>query len=880
MTVQGLHLHIEEQSGIQRVNEPVTVGIPFPRGMIFHPNELSLFDRRNRPMPLQTQALARWPDNSIKWALLDFQANVGAKESVQYWLQPATGTETPVQHEGIVIQQSSSVVIVRTGPGEFFLDTQICKPFSRVVVHGVEIIDDRESRIVLIDEKGREHEPEIRSIAVEAAGPLRATLNVQGHLKAKQGSVFADFVTRLSFYRQSSLVELKFTIRNPRAARHPGGFWDLGDEGSIYFRDLSVHTALATRNRMRLEWMTRPGQQPAYGSCAKFAVYQDSSGGQNWQSSNHVNRFGKVTTTFRGYRVTIDDVRVEEGERVTPVVSLSAPEQSITGTIASFWQNFPKAVETYSNCLSIRLFPQQYSDLHELQGGEQKTHTVFFHFGKGQGTPLSWVHDRLIPRPSPEWYASSKALGYIVLRTPYGNAVDPIAIADRLVDVAITGDNSFFDRREVIDEYGWRHFGDLYADHEAVQHEDDRPLVAHYNNQYDVIHGAIVQYARSGDVRWFRLADDLAKHVIDIDIYHTQEDRPAFNGGLFWHTEHYTDAATATHRAYSRANIGNRNPYLCGGGPSNEHNYTTGLLLYYYLTGDMEARKAVLELANWVINLDSSAKNTLARFDRRPTGMCSSTANRSYHGPGRGCGNSISTLIDAYLLTREEKYLAKAEQLIQRCIHPKDNVEKRNLSDIERRWSYTVFLQVLGKYLDVKAEEEKIDYMYSYARESLLHYAHWMLENEIPYKQVLDKVEIPTETWPAQDIRKSNVFDYAAKHATGRLHELFLQKSEFFFNACVADLLSFRTWALTRPVVLLMTNAFMHNYFRVHPDETAPQPGHSYDFGQPKKFTPQLGEIYQAREKMLTYWGIVRTAGQRIAASLAIFSANLGGDRG
>ncbi len=44
------------------------------------------------------------------------------------------------------------------------------------------------------------------------------------------------------------------------------------------------------------------------------------------------------------------------------------------------------------------------------------------------------------------------------------------------------------------DEYGWRHFGDLYADHEAVGHSGETPRVAHYNNPYDVIYGAIFQW--------------------------------------------------------------------------------------------------------------------------------------------------------------------------------------------------------------------------------------------------------------------------------------------------------------------------------------------------------------------------------------------------
>src|SRR5262249_40594633 len=153
-----------------------------------------------------------------------------------------------------------------------------------------------------------------------------------------------------------------------------------------------------------------------------------------------------------------------------------------------------------------------------------------------------------------------------------------------------------FARREVSDEYGWRHYGDLYADHEAAHYTGPGPIISHYNNQYDVIYGALLQYYRTGDAPWAELLEPLARHVIDVDIYHTTEDRAAFSGGLFGHTDHYRDATTGTHRGYSRANAPPGQDY--GGGPGSEHNYTDGLLHYHYLNGDPLARDAVLGLAD------------------------------------------------------------------------------------------------------------------------------------------------------------------------------------------------------------------------------------------------------------------------------------------
>ena len=47
----------------------------------------------------------------------------------------------------------------------------------------------------------------------------------------------------------------------------------------------------------------------------------------------------------------------------------------------------------------------------------------------------------------------------------------------------------------------------------------------------------------------------------------------------------------------------------------------------------------------------------------------------------------------------------------------------------------------------------------------MLHYARWMAGHERPYLDRPEILEFPTETWDAQDMRKSEVFDLAALHA-------------------------------------------------------------------------------------------------------------------
>jgi hypothetical protein len=414
--------------------------------------------------------------------------------------------------------------------------------------------------------------------------------------------------------------------------------------------------------------------------------------------------------------------------------------------------------------------------------------------------------------------------------TPVAESCEPGY--ESLVSSAIDGTDTFEHKRERIDEYGWRNFGDIYADHEAMRHRASPPLVSHYNNQYDAIAGFAIQFMRSGDLRWWSSMEELASHVVDIDLYHTTEDRTAFSGGQFWHTAHHTDAGRSTHRTYPRT------AGLPGGGPSNEQNYATGLLLHYLLTGCEASRAAVLQLAEWVLAMDDGRRTVFRWLSQGDTGLASATNSTEYHGPGRGAGNSILTLMHAYRLTRDAKYLDKAESLIRRCINPGDDLDRRNLLDAERRWSYTVFLQVVGKYLDDKWLMNQLDERYYYARASLLHYARWTAAHEYPYLEKPEILEFPNETWTAQDVRKSEVFALAARDAAGDERQRFLERSDFFYRSSLDTLLASPNRTLARPVVLMLSYGHAVQAIRRAPPRvsTGSEPT---AFPPPEVFEPQ-----------------------------------------
>src|SRR5262245_45499622 len=79
--------------GPPRRGEPVTCGIPWPRGALADASGLRLCDAAGRLIPLQARVLNRWPGGSARWVLLDWQAT--ADGTVTYRVSNQPGAPAP-----------------------------------------------------------------------------------------------------------------------------------------------------------------------------------------------------------------------------------------------------------------------------------------------------------------------------------------------------------------------------------------------------------------------------------------------------------------------------------------------------------------------------------------------------------------------------------------------------------------------------------------------------------------------------------------------------------------------------------------------------------------------------------------------------------------
>ena len=848
-------------------NVPVIGGLCLAKGQL-HDASNGHIDGFRSPVAAQFDVLNRWNDGSVRWMLASFVA-------------------PEVNDSGCELNICTSGKLNSRAALPEYIVTTVKGICGEICIVTRDLTSDPPTENILrlmpclCDVDGTELPLVIGNIREELSGAVRQVYLVNAQVHSKP---YVTLQLRLTHWAAAGLLQVETQIRNTRRAKHTGGLWDLGDPGSFVFSSFQIAVgsddipASATT-----QWKTER-HDSAQSTLHEIFLRQLGSGGPAWNSSNHVTAAGQIAVNARGYEVTTNNQQ-STGCRAEPTFLVEGDSSFLAVCVPEFWQQFPGSIAAAMGTLEVGHFPALPNVTYELQGGEQKTQSFWLKTGSGRGVidDFDWVHD--VPRlmqsvasiadaDTLPWFSTAGRDSSPVLnRLCLDGSGDPSYVkvqqfAEYLND-ATSGKFSLAARRESIDEYGWRNFGEVPADHEQTHFAGKNTIISHYNNQFDIIFGGILQLVSTGDLKWFDLFDPLARHVMDIDIYHTTEDRAAFNGGLFWHTDHYVDAHSCTHRTYSKHNQKAGQSY--GGGPGCEHNYTTGLLHYYFLTGNPEARETVLSLADWVIAMDDGRNTIFGVFDNGPTGAASATVFEDFHGPGRGAGNSINALLDGWILTGESRYMKKLEELIRRCVHPSQNPDELHLLDAEGHWSYTVFLNSLGRYLLAKRDAEQFDAMYAYSRDVMQTYGRWMAANE---RRTLDKPEelqYPTEAWAAQDFRKANVLRIAASceddstFATA-MHE----KANLINDAAWNDMAAFGDARLTaRCLSILMTEGHRDVFHRTCEPTLIPACQAKYDAGSWSMFVPQRQRI----KKLVKSPGRLLVAGVKALNPVRILAA-------
>jgi len=748
-------LKVTESAGYTRRAELVTFGVPLQRGEVGDLSRLAVLEPGGRAVPAQFEVSSTWPDGSVKWLLADFIADCPPNSVARYRLSDSGSR--PEKAPILKIREAGKTVEIVTGVMRCVLDREFFDLFGTVYLDHARDCNFNESErvtaaenlpgISCLDALGRRlagRWGKVKSFRIEAAGPVRATVAVKGRLyefqSEKLGEPWIDYTARLHFYAGSGLVRVVFTLENLNPTLplmdHDGDSsgWVLGRPGSFFFDDLSLSTRLAFNGPVQLSLGDGPedvlDRVVLLGSGG--GVYQESSGGENWFHRNHMNHVGEIPLTFRGAKFFLDNATPYRRNRPDAWLHACDRRFGLAVAVRHFWQNFPKALTARPDgSVRVALWPEEFPDHHELLGGEIKTHSTAFFFHSGpQGstagenriaTAMGAFHHPLTVRAPAGRYLDS---GFFDDAARYDPKRFPAY--ERLMHCAVNEERNLVTDIEFIDEYGWRNFGDTWAQNEKNKTggpHSGRTMVNHYNLEYDFGYGMLFQSLRTLDaepatsLKWWSLAEAALRHESDIDFYHALSDTlrgGVHNGGKFTHTAHGVEAALGGHRGSPGITwFGSlRWPWGEGSNPESGHFNNRGLMACYYLTGERSLLRTALEIADLVL-----WKITANRFAQIQL-------------TNRNSGNNLQILTDAYLYTWDEKYREAAEKILE-STHPDrqwyTSAEGRNNNSeksVSGFWTAAICINAAARFTEVM--EEKTGSPYELGRNYVTGYADFI----------------------------------------------------------------------------------------------------------------------------------------------------------
>ncbi|HYF49396.1 MAG TPA: hypothetical protein VEJ63_08320, partial [Planctomycetota bacterium] len=659
---------VHNELPVARAAEPVTLGVPFARGVLTDVSKLSVQDKDGHMLPSQARVQSKWGDGSVRWALLHFCGDLKASGATEFSVAEAgqpkkkagangNGNGAATTHT-LKVDAGETRLSVNTGVLRFDIDAANFRGFENVRIlkrggggwvpganpthHGSLYLKDKDGKIYSAA-WGK-----LKSFVIEDEGPLVVTARIEAEIADELGNGFVEYDLWVQAWAGKDVVRAWLTVRNSRpVSRRVLGRWPQGLPGSVYFKELgwkiapvqdgiqyvTLHSGGAPKVT-DVSWSSVPHtinfEQGASngevfrGPFTKAAsLVQDSSGGENWFHRSHVNRDWRIPLSYKGWKAFVDGKEVKQGDRADAWLALEDPRVGVAVGVRHFWQNFPKAVRAVKGAdgkaeIAAALWPEEFDDVHELQGGEQKTHELVFHFYRGDGhggMPIPYGHwletantmARALEKPTAfaeaRVYAESTAFDYV---HPYDDK--RCGRYERVNEGSVVGKPfNLFTQQEALDEFGWRNFGDIQADCEGHGR-----ILSHYNLEYDMGYAFLMQCVRTVDERpdlalkWWALGEPSLRHESDMDVYHTNDDAHNFgvyNNGKHHHTDHLFEPGRATHRAYEDDELSGDLAWyeIRGGGPESQHMGSRGMLTYGWMAGYGPALKVVKGLADLVV---------------------------------------------------------------------------------------------------------------------------------------------------------------------------------------------------------------------------------------------------------------------------------------
>lgn len=559
-----VRLTVAERAGVARTNEPVSNGVPFPKGALKEEDaqNLALFDAAGRPIPAQFQVTDRWwaHDRSVRWVLVSFVTDVAANGAAVYTLKTgakAGAIADPIKVEVVKSDDPKAVdtfynghlrlpkgtpadrVTVDTGKVKFTVRRKRFNLFDEVWAGGKQVVASHDRGLVYFtnfkgDRENTYLSPsnfEEGSLEVLEQGPVRAVLKLAGRFAPKgampAGFAPLEYAVYIHAWRGSPIVKVTSVYRLRQGALDQpttidGMYIDLpltlGEERSYALGTPTGRTAGALKDEAAT-LLADQSDHYVFGGAAKAA-----GEGKCKNAQPQPDGLGWVDLSDGEKGMTVGLRRMWQQ---WPKALEARPDGSVR---AHLWANIDEAVHQVPANLDLTM-EAHHSDVvegrHNLFPGSGKTQELVFAFHGGDVKQEPAAAFRSVQTPAwavcdKQWYCE-KTLGFGPLASndpalyAYNPAIaDAVDSFDRKVKAAVDFIIGYRGKEypsettgKVYDMYGHAYFGN-FVNYVVNRGKHLRIDIMWDNNYYDYSVVPFAQFARTGDLA-------MLEHAVECD---------------------------------------------------------------------------------------------------------------------------------------------------------------------------------------------------------------------------------------------------------------------------------------------------------------------------------------------------------------------------
>ena len=731
---------------------PITMGIPFPQGELYSVDNIRMINDQGKEIAIQTTEVTTWQplDSSVKWVWIF----LFSEKSSNYTLEYGSGVLAKPFPQQIISTNNmrpKGGITINTGPLKFTIDKQGNGFLDQVLLDtnnngkfdDNEIIasapnEKRGSFLDILDENGLD-----RSRAVihevfreKGSGKLHSIFRVEGTYVYQNENNPSPFIIRIHAYAGKSFIKvlhtLTYTGEPDKHKKQEGQHANIATQNEIILSEETMNDPGWTQpndeiagcgltfnyhlnDEVNFATSTYEGDWFKSPSLKEFKLAQigDEKTGvlQTGPNQNKPGKNSSSTERIEGFNSQIykGDKVLKETQQSKGWIDISDPEKGISIGIKNFFEEYPKElqVDPKDNTLTGYIWPSSIDPMsferkhtekdggmlaNFAQGITKTTEFIYYFHKESVLQKIKDVMDYSLKAPvahaSPKWYTQSKV---------YGNMA-PFSSEHKEFENALQYKFDWWAFNQKWEPwYGIFDYGDgknYYINGEWHEWNNNEPTVDFQ---------LWTNFMRTGDAKYYYLAQSMSKHTMDVDNIHWPKKRTyigQINDAVdFWN---YKDEPEST----PYLGIGRRHAEEHWYSLLSAHVWIQGWIASYYLTGDNRA----LDVAK--MTGDTYLKRIWGDHDLR----------------GRRLYLSVLNLVELYDATKSPKYKKELDERVEIMLQLQ-NEQGGNILIDRYGYSQTYVAQGLYKYYQLTGDEK--------IKKALVDHARWVL-NVPPYNHQME----------------------------------------------------------------------------------------------------------------------------------------------